>query len=98
LLPPHVAVRFFVGTAAGALTYVTLVVATGLQPVERALAARERAATVLGISPAQMPLQPAGALWRVFAGPYPSRGDAVSAGERLRQGTDLQPIPITVGP
>ena len=40
LLPPHVAVRFFVGTAAGALTYVTLVVATGLQPVERALAAR----------------------------------------------------------
>jgi hypothetical protein len=53
---------------------------------------------VLGVSPAQMPLQPAGAIWRVLAGPYTSRGDAVSAGERLRQGTDLQPIPITVGP
>jgi rare lipoprotein A len=65
---------------------------------ERALAARERAAAVLGVSPAQMPLQPAGAIWRVLAGPYTSRGDAVSAGERLRQGTDLQPIPITVGP
>jgi rare lipoprotein A len=65
---------------------------------ERALAARERAASLLGLPPVQLPLQPAGALWRVLAGPYASRGDAVSAAERLRQGTDLQPIPITVGP
>ena len=65
---------------------------------ERALSARERAASLLGLPPVQLPLQPAGALWRVLAGPYASRGDAVSAAERLRQGTDLQPIPITVGP
>lgn len=40
LLPPHIAMRFFVGAAVGAVTYVTLVVATGLQPVERDLVAR----------------------------------------------------------
>ncbi len=65
---------------------------------ERALAIRERAAAVLGQPAAGIRLQPADDRWRVLAGPFGSRADAVAAGERLREATGLQAIPVTVGP
>lgn len=65
---------------------------------DRALAVRDRGAAALGPLAAGVLLQPAEGRWRVLAGPWRTRADALAAGERLRESTGLQAIPITVGP
>jgi len=65
---------------------------------ERAQVARDRGAAALGLPADRLVVQPASGLWRLLAGPYGSRGEAMAAAERVRQATDLAPIPITVGP
>jgi len=65
---------------------------------DRALAVRDRGAAALGAVAAGVLAHPAEGRWRVLAGPWRSRADALAAGEQLRESTGLQAIPITVGP
>ena len=65
---------------------------------DRALAVRDRGAAALGAVAPGVLAHPAEGRWRVLAGPWRSRADALAAGERLRESTGLQAIPITVGP
>ena len=61
---------------------------------ENALAARSRAAAVLGLPLDRVQLRSGeGTLVKVLAGPYAQRADALAAAEKLRQSTDLRPVP-----
>jgi cell division septation protein DedD len=61
------------------------------------LAARSRAAAVLGIPVERIQLRPGeGALIRVLAGPFSQRAEALAAADRIRQTTDLRPVPAVL--
>ena len=61
---------------------------------ENALAARSRAATVLGMPLERIQLHSdEGALFKVLAGPFSQRADALAAADKLRQLTELRPVP-----
>lgn len=61
---------------------------------DNALAARSRAAAVLGVPAERIQLRSGeGSLFKVLAGPFTQRADALAAADKLRQSTDLRPVP-----
>ena len=61
---------------------------------DNALTARSRAAAVLGMPLESIQLRSGeGTLFKVLAGPYAQRADALAAADKLRQSTDLRPVP-----
>ncbi|MCX7275037.1 MAG: SPOR domain-containing protein [Burkholderiales bacterium] len=61
---------------------------------DNAQAARLRAALALGVPPERLQVQSAGALFRVLAGPYSQRDEALADAERVRLATGLRPVPV----
>ena len=43
----------------------------------------------------QLEVRAEGGMFKVQAGPYRQRADALAAAERVRQATDFRPFPVT---